>query len=84
MVENQVSLQEMMNDVNNGHEIEFKFNGKMYSITHYDAGISAIEYDKPDTEKTYQSAEELFENYKLDGNVTVKEIFNQIEIVMYA
>lgn len=84
MVDNQISLQEMIDDVNNGREIEFKFNGRMYSITHYNAGISAIEFDKLDTEKTYQSAEELFNDYKLDGDVTLNDVFQQIEIELYA
>jgi len=78
-----VSLDEMVRDVNKGHEIEFMYNDKMYSITHYDGGISAIEFDKMDTEKTYQSAEELFKDYKLDGNVTLNDVFEQIKIELY-
>lgn len=74
------SAEDLIADINEGNEIEFSYNGKMYSITYWEDSICIIEFYQDDTEKLYKTAEELVNDYTLQGHV-LKDIIQDIEVV---
>lgn len=74
------NVNELLDDVEIGLEIEFQYNDKKYSITYSDNGIHLIEFYKEETEKIYSSIEEAVNNFDIDGNI-LKDIIEDIEIL---
>lgn len=62
-----------------GCEVEFLYNEKRYSITHTGSGISVIEFYNPDSERTYESVNELL-CHKF-GVKMLKEILPDMKII---
>ena len=69
---------DLMECLSRGCEVEFLYNGKKYSITHTDKGISIIEFYNEDSEKTYTDAQIL--NHKIDGK-TLNEIIPIMKVI---
>lgn len=59
-------------------EIEFEYKGKDYSLLYYDK-IYICEYNKPETEKEYDTIEEFLDDYKIDG-VPIRELATEIKV----
>lgn len=62
-----------------GCEVEFLYNGKKYSITHTDKGISIIEFYNEDSEKVYTNAQEIL-NHEIDGK-PLNDIIPEMKII---
>ncbi len=79
-----MTFEQLKDLVDCGHEIEFSFKGKRYSITYWypnddenDIWISFCEFYKETTE--VRTAIELWNNVSRDG-YTVGEMFSSVEI----
>jgi hypothetical protein len=72
------SYEELVADLEVGHEIEFYFQGKNYSISHNDKGWYFSKYESDDYH-TYSDVKNLLENTKILGQ-TLKEIWRLVEI----
>ena len=70
---------DLIDNLNRGCEIEFLYEGKKYSITHTDGGISIIEFYNEESEKVYAMPELLLE-HKLNGKA-LKEIISEMKII---
>lgn len=60
-------------------EVLLRWKGKEYSITHYNNQISISQPYRQDTERMFNTAEELLA-YRIDG-VTLRDIIRQAEII---
>lgn len=69
---------DLMECLSRGCEVEFLYNGKKYSITHTDKGISIIEFYNENSEKTYTDSKIL--NHKIDGK-TLNEIIPIMKVI---
>lgn len=59
--------------------MEFIWKGKPYSITNPDGKISISEAFKQETEKLYDTADELLEN--LVGGDRLRDVITQVEVL---
>ena len=71
------SLDEFIDNINRGGEIEFIFNEKEYSISHSKSSISFIEQGKKDSLRNFKNVNELLE-YKVD-NQKISDIVTLIQ-----
>ena len=62
-----------------GCEVEFLYNKKKYSITHTDTGISIIEFNNEDSEKTYADGWQALE-YEIDDK-KLKDIIGEMKVI---
>lgn len=72
------SFDELCDNIERGGEIEFRHNGKHYSITHSPQGIHVMEAYNYDSEKVYKAAKEVGE-YIIDNN-KIKDIVKELYI----
>ncbi|MDI3528712.1 MAG: hypothetical protein PWQ23_531 [Thermoanaerobacter sp.] len=72
------SLKEFVDDLKAVGEIGFEYGGKDYSLLYYDK-IYICEYNKPETEKKYDTIEEFLNNYKID-DTPIKELATKIKV----
>ncbi len=63
-----------------GGEVEFIYNKKIYSITHYDGKTGICEAYKPETEFLGDTADEILE-YIIDG-VKLRDIITKVEVII--
>lgn len=71
-------LNEFIDDIERIGEIEFEYKGKDYSLLYYDK-IYICEYNKPETEKEYDTIEEFLDDYKIDG-VPIRKLATEIKV----
>ncbi|SHF31444.1 hypothetical protein SAMN02745195_02354 [Thermoanaerobacter uzonensis DSM 18761] len=71
-------LNEFIEDIERIGEIEFEYKGKDYSLLYYDK-IYICEYNKPETEKEYDTIEEFLDDYKIDS-VPIRELATEIKV----
>lgn len=64
--------------LNRGCEVKFLYNGKKYSITHTDKGISVIEFNNQASEKTYATSNAAL-MYEIDGK-KLKDIIAKMKV----
>lgn len=73
------SVKEFIDFLNRGGEVEFRFNNKIYSITHGNNSLYFIEQYNMLSQQTFSSICELLEykieNYKIYDIITVIEPF---------
>lgn len=62
-----------------GCEVEFLYNGKKYSITHTDEGVSIIEFNNENSERTYSNGLLALE-YEID-NKKLKDIISDMKVI---
>ncbi len=62
-----------------GCEVEFLYNGKKYSITHADNGISVTEFYNESSEKTYADAVQAL-GYEIDGKA-LRDIIGDMKVI---
>lgn len=79
------TFQEFVDALERGEEIEFRYNGKGFWITHPTEAFDIYQYGGSDnqcleeTARTYETAEEMLESYDIDGK-KLKDIALEIEI----
>ncbi|MDR6227559.1 hypothetical protein [Desmospora profundinema] len=73
-----LSYEDFVQDLNTGHDIEFEYIGKKYSITNSQDGFSLCEYNSSEP-ITFASVAELLEKAKISGR-TIKEIWPEIKV----
>lgn len=71
-------IDDLINDINIGHEIEFKYNGIQYSICPDDKNCCFNVMEDPSKEQIFKNIEDLVENLIIEGK-KFKEIFSSIE-----
>lgn len=59
------SIEEFIDFFRRGGELEFTYNERNYSITHWKNKLVFIEQHKEDTEKRFSTVDELL-NYRID------------------
>ena len=73
------TVDEFIAFLNRGGEVEFRFNNKIYSITHGNNSLYFIEQYNMLSQQTFSSIDELLEykieNYKIYDIITVIEPF---------
>ena len=73
------SVEEFIDFLNRGGEVEFRFNNRIYSITHGNKNLYFIEQYNALSEQMFSSIDELLdykiENYKMYDIITVIEPF---------
>jgi len=72
------SLEEFIEDLSKVGEIGFEYGGKDYSLLYYDK-IYICEYNKPETEKKYDTIEEFLNEFKID-DIPIKELAAKINV----
>ena len=72
------SIEEFLENISFGGEIEFDYMGKHYSITHIPNGICVMESYNDSTEKIYKAASEVLE-YEIKGK-KLGALINDIDI----
>ena len=82
MMDRYVSLKEFIEDLELVGEIEFAYEGKMYSIAYPDRTVSVVEYGKPETEQVFASPEEFVEKFEIDGKPFGK-IVTEIDVLLH-
>ena len=66
-------------DLNRGHEFQFNYNGKGYSITYRTDGKRSFTEDyKEKTEQLFDDNEQLLKNLLIEGKL-LSEIFDELE-----
>jgi len=70
---------EMLDELNRGIEIEFGYNDRLYSLSYNRKGLHATEYNKPETNKTYQTPEECLNDYEIEGKKLI-DIVTEIDV----
>ncbi|MFX3616927.1 MAG: hypothetical protein ACE3JK_05340 [Sporolactobacillus sp.] len=71
-----MSVTKAIHLINLGREFDLKYQNKLYQISHTDT-LKLIA--SKETQKEYPSAEELFDNFEIDGN-KLADIWNNVEI----
>lgn len=74
------NMEQMYYELRRGGEIEFKYKGKMYSITHVKDKICVTEFYREDTEAFYDKCESI-SGYEINGQ-RLEEILGEIEITL--
>ena len=73
------SVEEFIDFLNRGGEVEFRFNNRIYSITHGNKNLYFIEQYNALSEQMFSSIDELLdykiENHKMYDIITVIEPF---------
>lgn len=72
------SMEELIENISMGGEVEFEYNGKQYSITHIPEGVVVLQAYRYSTQKIYKNAFEIIE-YKINGK-KISEIIDDIKI----
>lgn len=76
-----IGINDLINAINQGSDIEFQCNGKMYTILPWtDEGI-VIGPQNSDNDFIYKTADELINNYRIDGK-SIKDMIDQLEIIL--
>jgi hypothetical protein len=71
------SLEEFIDNLNRGGEIEFLFNEKKYSISHPEGNLTFIEQGNENSLRDFNNVNELLE-YKID-NQKISDIVTLIQ-----
>ena len=73
------TVDEFIDFLNRGGEVEFRFNNRIYSITHGNKNLYFIEQYNALSEQMFSSIDELLdykiENHKMYDIITVIELF---------
>ena len=72
------TYEELERDVNIGHEIEFKFNGKLYAIINVPEGFGIGEDKKHFI--YFKTPQELLANGMIEGKL-LKKIWGEVEFL---
>jgi len=75
------SLEDFVDDLKAVGEIEFEYSNKHYSLLYYDK-IYICEYNKPETEKEYNTIEEFLNNYEIDGT-RIKDLATKLKVIFH-
>ena len=59
---------DLIEHLNRGYKVEFLYDNKKCSITHTDSGISIIEFNDENSEKTYANGRQAME-YKIGKKI---------------
>jgi hypothetical protein len=70
------SLEEFVDNIKRGGEIEFEFNSKKHSITQPEGELNYIEFGKEESLSVFNNINELLE-FKIDGE-KIKDIVTRI------
>jgi len=69
---------ELVRDIKIGHEIEFRYKGKIYGTLNVEEGFGLGEHKKKFV--FYETPEDLLENGKINGE-TLEDIWNEVEVI---
>lgn len=72
-------INELIDCLKRGCEVEFLYGGKMYSITHTEFGISITEFYNEESERTYGSVQDALE-YQF-GTKSLKDIIFEMDVI---
>lgn len=72
------SYDELVRDIKIGHEIEFKYKGKIYGTVNIEKGYGLGEHNKEFG--YFKTPEEHLNNGKIKGE-KLKDIWNEVEII---
>ncbi len=70
---------DLIEALNRGCEVEFLYDNKKYSITHIDNGISIIEFNNYESERTYVDAKKAME-YEF-GDKKLRDIISDMKVI---
>jgi len=73
-----LSIDDLIDNISRGGEIEFEYRNKKYSITHTSETILVMEFNNYNTLEVYNSAEEIID-YKI-GEERIKDLLGKIEV----
>ena len=74
---------ELVRKISNASEMVFSVNGKRFTVCdEEEKGFSIAQWNRPDTERYFASAEDLVNEYQIDGK-PVKEWAESIRIEDY-
>ncbi len=76
------NVEEFINDIELIGEIEFAYNGVAYSLATVENGISVVEYNKPETEQLFESAEDFIAKFEINGK-KIKDIVTKIDVLFH-
>ena len=72
-------IDELIENITRGNEIEFIYDKKKYSITHSELGIHIMEFDNYDSQIIYETCKNIGE-YIINGK-KLSNIINNLEIL---
>ncbi|MCM3126007.1 MULTISPECIES: hypothetical protein [unclassified Mesobacillus] len=72
------SYDDLVRDIKIGHEIEFKYKGKLYGTINVIEGYGLGEHNKEF--EYFKTPEELLNNGKINGE-HLKDIWNEVEVI---
>jgi len=75
-----MSLNELKEDINKGHEIEFVYKGKEYAISHTKKGCHFNDVNNEGAEQIFGNVDDLVANLKIEGKY-IEEILNDFKDV---
>lgn len=81
MQTNMIDVNEFINSINIGLDIEFAYKGKCYTILAWHDPI-VIGEQNTDNEWYYKDANDVLNNFIVD-NVAMKDFINEIEILFW-
>lgn len=73
-----LSIDDLIDNISRGGEIEFEYRNKKYSITHTSETILVMEFNNYNTLEVYNSAEEIID-YKI-GEERIKDLLGKIKV----
>lgn len=73
------TISDFKNCINRHGEVLFRWNGKEYSITHYNSKISIAESYKQESEAFFDTADEVLA-YTL-GDTLLRDIITQVYVI---
>ncbi|WP_240416792.1 hypothetical protein [Paenibacillus periandrae] len=73
------SFEELVRDLDNGHELHFKYLGKEYSISHNSNGTYLSEFNSD--YQTFTDHIELLQKGMIDGK-HLKDIWKDVEVTI--
>ncbi|MDE6060503.1 MAG: hypothetical protein K2G31_03440 [Clostridia bacterium] len=76
-----IDLNDFMNSVNMGLDIEFAYKGRRYTILAWHDPI-IIGEQNTDNEWLYKDADDMFNNFIID-NIAMKDFIKDIEILFW-
>lgn len=74
------SLEEFVNEIEMGLDIEFLYNGKHYSLGPVNGGFEIAEAYRQETAQVFPTARDLVEKYMI-GDKPLKDIVTEIELI---
>lgn len=73
-----LSIDELIDNISRGGEVEFEYRNKKYSITHTSEAIHVMEFNNYNTLKVYNSAKEII-SYRI-GEERIKDLLDKIKV----